>query len=180
MATFSLDLDEDQLQIQKWVHDFAETVVRPAAHEWDEREETPWPIIEEAAKIGLYSVEFCANAFADPTGLTWPIISEEMCWGDAGIGLAIFGSTLAVSGIVANGTPEQVMEWVPQCFGTPEKIQLGAFAVSEPDAGKRRQLTSHPRRLRRGEGRVGAQRHQDVDHERRHRRRARDRRVGRA
>ena len=98
MSTFSLDLDEDQLQIQKWVHDFAETVVRPAAHEWDEREETPWPIIEEAAKIGLYSAEFCANAFADPTGLMWPIISEEMCWGDAGIALAIFGSTLAVSG----------------------------------------------------------------------------------
>jgi alkylation response protein AidB-like acyl-CoA dehydrogenase len=135
MAPFSLDLDEDQLQIQKWVHDFAETVVRPAAHEWDEREETPWPIIEEAARIGLYSQEFCTNAFLDPTGLTWPIVSEEMCWGDAGITLAIFGSTLAVSGIVANGTPEQIGEWVPQCFGTPEKVQLGAFAVSEPDAG---------------------------------------------
>ena len=58
-----------------------------------------------------------------------------MAWGDAGITLAIFGTTLAVSGIVGNGTPEQVAEWVPQCFGTPEKIQLGAFAVSEPDAG---------------------------------------------
>ena len=135
MAAFSLDLDEDQLQIQKWVHDFAENVVRPAAHEWDEREETPWPIIEEAAKIGLYSAEFGANAMADPTGLTWPIVSEEMCWGDAGITLAIFGSTLAVSGIVANGTPQQIAEWVPQCYGTPDKIQLGAFAVSEPDAG---------------------------------------------
>ena len=122
MADFSLDLNEDQLQIQKWVHDFAEDVVRPAAHEWDEREETPWPIIEEAAKIGLYSMEFGANAVADPTGLTWPIVSEEMCWGDAGITLAIFGSTLAVSGIIANGTPEQIGEWVPQCFGTPEKI----------------------------------------------------------
>ena len=135
MADFSLDLNEDQLQIQKWVHDFAEDVVRPAAHEWDEREETPWPIIEEAAKVGLYSMEFGANAVADPTGLTWPIVIEEMCWGDAGITLAIFGSTLAVSGIVANGTPEQIGEWVPQCFGTPEKIQLGAFCVSEPDAG---------------------------------------------
>jgi len=41
MADFSLDLNEDQLQIQKWVHDFAENTVRPAAHEWDEREETP-------------------------------------------------------------------------------------------------------------------------------------------
>src|SRR5436190_1695846 len=135
MPEFSLDLNEDQLQIEKWVHDFAEGVSRPAAHEWDEREETPWPIIQEAAHIGLYSWEFCANAFADPAGITFPLVSEEMCWGDAGIALAIFGSTLAVSGIVGNGTPEQIAEWVPQCFGTPEKIQLGAFAVSEPDAG---------------------------------------------
>jgi alkylation response protein AidB-like acyl-CoA dehydrogenase len=65
----------------------------------------------------------------------WPIVSEEMCWGDAGITLAIFGSILGVTGIVANGTPEQVAEWVPQCFGTPEKVALGAFCVSEPDAG---------------------------------------------
>ena len=48
MADFSLALNEDQLQIQKWVHDFAEDVVRPAAAEWDEREETPWPIIQAA------------------------------------------------------------------------------------------------------------------------------------
>ena len=135
MADFSLDLDEDQLQIQKWVHDFAEDVIRPVASEWDEREETPWPVIEEAAKIGLYSPEFIANVFADKSGLTWPIVSEEMCWGDAGITLSIFGSTLAVSGLVANGTPEQAAEWIPQCFGTPEKVQLGAFCVTEPDAG---------------------------------------------
>jgi len=135
MGDFSLDLNEDQLQIQKWVHDFAEGVIRPAAHEWDEREETPWPIIQEAAQIGLYSWEFVANAFADPLGLTFALASEELTWGDAGIAMAILGSTLAVSGIAGNGTPEQIAEWVPQCFGTPEKIQLGAFAVSEPDAG---------------------------------------------
>jgi acyl-CoA dehydrogenase len=135
VAEFSLELNEDQLQIQKWVHDFAENVVRPAAHEWDEREETPWPVIQEAANIGLYSTEFIANAFGDPTGITFPVVSEEMCWGDAGITLSIFGSTLAVSGIVSSGTPEQVAEWVPECFGTPEKLQLGAFAVSEADAG---------------------------------------------
>jgi len=135
MSTFSLDLNEDQLQLQKWVHDFAETVIRPAAHEWDEREETPWPIIEEAAKIGIYSFEFVANAFADPTGLTMCLVNEEMSWGDAGIALAIFGSTLGVAGIFANGTPEQVAEWVPQCFGTPGDLKLAAFAVSEADAG---------------------------------------------
>ena len=42
---------------------------------------------------------------------------------------------LAAAGIAGNGTPEQVMEWVPQCYGTADKVQLGAFCVSEPDAG---------------------------------------------
>ena len=135
MSEFSLDLDEDQLQLQKWVHDFSENVIRPAAHEWDEREETPWPIIQEAANIGLYSFEFIANAFMDKSGLLMPIAAEELAWGDAGIGLAILGSTLGLAGIAGNGTPEQLMEWGPQCFGTPEKVQLAAFAVSEPDAG---------------------------------------------
>ena len=27
------------------------------------------------------------------------------------------------------------MEWVPQCYGTADDVQLGAFCVSEPDAG---------------------------------------------
>ena len=52
MADFALN--EDQLQIQKWVHGFAEDVVRPAGHEWDEREEMPMPIVQQAAEIGLY------------------------------------------------------------------------------------------------------------------------------
>jgi alkylation response protein AidB-like acyl-CoA dehydrogenase len=136
MTEFSLTLNEDQQQIQKWVHDFAEGVVRPAAHEWDEREEFPWPIVEEAAKIGLYSFDFFAQAqLGDPTGLTLPLALEELFWGDAGIGLSIFGSGLAAAGIASSGTPEQAIEWVPQCFGTADKIQLGAFCVSEPDAG---------------------------------------------
>jgi alkylation response protein AidB-like acyl-CoA dehydrogenase len=134
-AQFSMELNEEQRQMQKWVHDFAKDVIRPAAHEWDEREETPWPIIQEAAKVGIYSWEFIQNNFNDPTGMLMPVTNEELFWGDAGIGLAIMGSTLAVAGIVANGTPQQWVEWIPQCFGTPEKVQLGAFGVSEPDAG---------------------------------------------
>src|SRR5215216_234641 len=133
---FSLELSEDQQQIQKWVHDFAATVVRPAAHEWDEREEFPYPLVEEAAKIGLYSFDFFAQAsMGDNTGLTLPIALEELFWGDAGIGLSIMGSGLAAAGISANGTPEQILEWVPQCYGTADDVKLGAFCVSEPDAG---------------------------------------------
>jgi acyl-CoA dehydrogenase len=135
MSQFSLALDEDQIQIQKWCHDFADKVMRPAASEWDEREEFPWPIVQEAAKIGLYGWEFLMNSFADPTGLTMPVAIEELFWGDAGLGMAIMGTGLAAAGISANGTPEQVMEWVPQCYGTATDVKLGAFCVSEPDAG---------------------------------------------
>ena len=135
MNDFSLTLPDDVLQIQKWVHDFAADVIRPVAHEWDEREEFPWPVVKEAAEIGLYGFEFVANAFTEPSGLMLPVAAEELFWGDAGIGLAIFGSGLAAAGITGNGTPEQVMEWVPQCYGTADDVKLGAFCVSEPDAG---------------------------------------------
>ena len=136
MADFSLELNEDILQLQKWVHGFAEDVVRPAAEEWDEREEFPYPIVEEAAKIGLYSWEFLAQVMLeDPTGLASPVATEELFWGDAGIGLAIMGSGLAAAGIAASGSQEQIFEWVPQCYGDEKDVKLGAFCASEPDAG---------------------------------------------
>ncbi|MGA8747101.1 MAG: acyl-CoA dehydrogenase family protein [Solirubrobacterales bacterium] len=132
---FTLELSQDQKDIRDWVHGFAEGVVRPAAAEWDEREETPWPVIEEAAKIGLYGFEALAQFWADGSGLTLPIANEELFWGDAGIGMAIMGTSLAVAAIFGQGTTEQMGEWIPQCFGTPDDVKLGAFCASEPDAG---------------------------------------------
>ncbi|MCW3049988.1 MAG: acyl-CoA dehydrogenase domain protein [Solirubrobacterales bacterium] len=132
---FSLALSQDQKDIREWVHGFAEGVVRPAAAEWDEREETPWPIIQEASKIGLYGFEALAQFFGDPTGLTLPIVNEELFWGDAGIGMAIMGTSLAVAAIFGQGTGEQVGEWIPRCFGTPDDVKVAAFCASEPNAG---------------------------------------------
>jgi acyl-CoA dehydrogenase len=132
---FSLTLNEDQRNIREWVHGFADGVVRPAAHEWDEREETPWPIIQEAAKIGLYGFDALAQFFADPTGLTLPIVNEELFWGDAGIGMSIMGTALAVAALAGQGTGEQIGEWIPRCFGTVDEPKVAAFCSSEPDAG---------------------------------------------
>jgi acyl-CoA dehydrogenase len=132
---FSLELNQDQKDLRDWVHGFAEGVVRPAAHEWDEREETPWPIIQEAAKIGLYGFEALAQFYADETGLLLPIVNEELFWGDAGIGMAIMGTSLAVAAIFGQGTGEQIGEWIPQCFGTADEPKVAAFCASEPDAG---------------------------------------------
>ncbi len=135
MGEFSMDLNEDQVTLRDWVHGFALEKMRPIAAEWDEREETPWPFIQEAAKIGIYGLEFMMSALADPTGLSLMVALEELAWGDAGLCMSLMGTSLGVAGIVANGTPEQQMEWVPQCYGTPDDVKLAAFCVSEPDAG---------------------------------------------
>ncbi|OBK70199.1 acyl-CoA dehydrogenase family protein [Mycobacterium sp. 1274761.0] len=133
--TFSLQPSDDVIEIRDWVHQFAAEVVRPAAAEWDEREETPWPVIQEAAKVGLYSPELFAQQAAEPSGLGMLTVFEELFWGDAGIALSILGTGLAAAALAGNGTPEQVGQWLPEMFGTPADPKLGAFCSSEPDAG---------------------------------------------
>src|SRR4051794_37278998 len=132
---FSMQLNQDQKDIQEWVHGFAEGVMRPAAAEWDEREETPWPIIQEAAKVGLYSMELFAEQAAEPSGLGMLVVFEELFWGDAGIALSILGTGLAAASLAANGTPEQLGEWLPQMFGTVDDPKVASFCSSEPGAG---------------------------------------------
>jgi acyl-CoA dehydrogenase len=134
-AAFSLELGDHLVQMRAWLHEFAASVIRPAAAEWDEREETPWPVLEEAAKIGLYSLDFYAQQYLEESGLGIPVAFEELFWGDAGIGLSLAGSSLAAVAVVANGTPEQIGEWCPQMFGGPGDVKLGAFCSSEPEAG---------------------------------------------
>lgn len=132
---FSLALTEDQTELRDWVHGFARDVVRPVAAEWDAREETPWPVIQEAARAGLYGVEFLAQTWADPTGLSMAVANEELFWGDAGIGLSLTGTNLAVAAIYGTGTPDQLVEWLPQCFGDADDPKVAAFCSTEPQAG---------------------------------------------
>ncbi|MCF3963629.1 acyl-CoA dehydrogenase family protein [Streptomyces fuscigenes] len=135
MAEFTLEPSDDQKQVREWLHGFAADVIRPAAAEWDEREETPWPVIQEAAKLGIYSLDFYAQQYFDPSGLGIPIATEELFWGDAGIALSIVGTGLAAVGVLANGTDEQIGTWIPQMYGEPGDVKLAAFCSSEPDAG---------------------------------------------
>jgi acyl-CoA dehydrogenase len=133
--TFSLELPPDLVHVRNWVHDFAKDVVRPAAAEWDEREETPWPIIQEAAKVGLYSLEMFAEQSAEESGLGMLVVFEELFWGDAGIALSILATGLAAASLASSGTPEQIGEWLPQMFGSIDEPQVAAFCSSEPGAG---------------------------------------------
>ncbi|MGC9381632.1 acyl-CoA dehydrogenase family protein [Streptomyces sp. MH13] len=135
MAEFTMELNDEQKVVRDWLHGFAADVIRPAAAEWDEREETPWPVIQEAAKVGIYSLDFYAQQYFDPTGLGIPMAMEELFWGDAGIALSIVGTGLAAVGVLANGTEEQIGTWIPQMYGDAGDVKVAAFCSSEPDAG---------------------------------------------
>src|SRR5262245_17821748 len=128
-------VSEEQREHREYVRRFAREVIRPVARKHDEEESTPWEVIKEARKWGLQGLEHMQRMGADPDGQFGVTTAEELHWGCAGIALSIQGSGLAAAGIAASGTPEQIAEWVPQCFGTDDEIALGAYAVTEPQAG---------------------------------------------
>src|ERR1700727_66817 len=133
--TFSLDLSVEQAALRDKAHGFARDVIRPVAAEYDRAQEFPWPVLEEAARHGLYGWELYAQLSVDPTGLSLPILMEELFWGCAGIGLSIVMPALALAAIRQAATDEQLVRWAPECFGTPGDIKLAALAVTEPSGG---------------------------------------------
>ena len=133
--SFTLDLSDEQTALREKTHAFAREVIRPVASEYDRAQEFPWPVLEEAARHGLYGWELYAQLSTDPTGLSLPILMEELFWGCAGIGLSIVMPALALAAIRQAATDEQLARWAPECFGTPGDIKLAALAVTEPSGG---------------------------------------------
>lgn len=131
----NFELNDEQLAFKAKCRAFARDVIRPVARKHDEEESTPWEVIREARRQGLQGIEYLQMTAADGDGQMGAIAAEEMHWGCAGTALAINGSGLAAAGIAASGTPEQIARWVPECFGLGEEIKLGAYAVTEPQAG---------------------------------------------
>jgi acyl-CoA dehydrogenase len=132
---FDLTPTVAQHDLARRTHEFAEEVIRPVALDYDQRQEFPWPVLEEAARRGFYSPLFYRDLIGDPTGISLPMFMEELFWGCAGIGLAIVMPALALSAIGQAASGEQMLEWAPQCFGTPGDLKLAALAISEPEGG---------------------------------------------
>ena len=128
-------LNEEQKDYKDRCRTFAREVIRPAARRHDEEESIPWEVIKEARKQGFGGLEGIQRSAADGEGQMQVTSAEEFHWGCAGIALAISGSGLAAAGIASSGTPEQIARWVPECFGGEDEIKLGAYAVTEPQAG---------------------------------------------
>jgi acyl-CoA dehydrogenase len=128
-------LNEEQLEYQRTCRRFAEEVIRPVADRHDREESVPWEAIRAAREWGLHGLDHLQRMGSDPDGLFGCIYAEELHWGCAGIALAIQGGSLAAAGIVSSGTPEQMAQWLPECFGLGDEIKLGAYAVTEAGAG---------------------------------------------
>ncbi len=128
-------VSDEQREFRALCRRFATEVIRPVAAEHDAEESTPWEVIKAAREWGLEGVDHIQRLAGDPDGQFSVIYAEELHWGCAGIALAISGSSLAAAGLAASGTPEQIARWVPECFGVGDEIKLGAYAVTEPQAG---------------------------------------------
>ena len=128
-------LNDGRLEYQAKCRRFAREVIRPVAAQHDRDESVPWEAIRAAREWGLHGLEHIQLLGSDPEGIYGCIYAEELHWGCAGIALAIQGGSLAAAGIASSGTPEQIGQWVPECFGMGDEIKLGAYAVTEPGAG---------------------------------------------
>ncbi|HYX04593.1 MAG TPA: acyl-CoA dehydrogenase family protein [Reyranella sp.] len=130
------ELSEEQRALRDTVHEFARDVIRPAAAEYDENEETPWPIMRQAHSLGLdtyaYAEEYGGGGVTDP--VTQMIVTEEMAWGCAGIATAINATSLCATAIQQVGTPEQKAKYMPT-FCDPNQVVLGAMGLTEAEAG---------------------------------------------
>lgn len=130
----NLELNEEQLLLQKSVREFAETEVRPLARELDETGHFPQALFKKAAELGLTGV-----AFPEPEGgagfdhIAYTIVIEEIsrCCASTGVILSVQNS-LYCDPIHRYGTEEQKKKFLLP-FTRGEKI--GCYALTEPQAG---------------------------------------------
>src|SRR5476649_1805833 len=111
---FDFSLTQEQEEIRRLAHEFAVNEMRPVAPEYDEKEETPWAVMQKAHDLGLDA----ASGFPEAYGgggidlMTSLILTEQLSWGDAGIAVSINASGLAGAAIIAMGTEEQKSRYI--------------------------------------------------------------------
>jgi alkylation response protein AidB-like acyl-CoA dehydrogenase len=129
-------LTDEQEQMRQLARRFTEREIRPVAAEYDESDETPWPVLQKAAQVGLLSYRYPEEygGGGAPDILTSCLVVEELAWGCLGIAVAITGAGLAAVPITIAGTDEQKARYIPWFCGA-DNVRLGAFALTEPEAG---------------------------------------------
>jgi short-chain 2-methylacyl-CoA dehydrogenase len=129
---FALD-DQTEL-LQRTVRDFAQSEVAPAAGELDRTKSFPYEIVRKMAGLGWMGIPFPeAVGGAGGTSLQYAIAVEELTRVDSSVAITLCAHTsLGTQPIYLFGSESQQREWLPAlCAGEV----LGAFGLTEPEAG---------------------------------------------
>jgi alkylation response protein AidB-like acyl-CoA dehydrogenase len=128
------DLSPDHELIRRTVREFAEAEVAPVAEELDRTKSFPYEIVAQLGKLGLMGIPF-PQEYGGGGGdtLAYALAVEELTRVDSSVAITLCAHTsLGTQPIYLFGTEEQKREWLPQlCSGE----KLGAFGLTEPEAG---------------------------------------------
>ena len=156
-------LTDEQQQLRNTVRKFAESEIAPHVMEWDEASTFPSELIPKLAELGLLGVIFPEEYGGAGMGYNeYAIIIEELSRVDGSIGIIVAAhNSLCTNHIYKFGNEEQKKKFVvPLAQGE----KLGCWSLTEPeagsDAGGTRTTATKSRR------RMGAQRRENVHHQR--------------
>src|SRR3954468_14866237 len=128
------DLSDDHRLIQETVRDFARNEVAPVAEQLDREKRFPYEIVAKLGELGLMGIPFpeeYGGAGAD--SLAYAIAVEELTRGDSSVAITGCAHTsLGTQPIYLFGSDEQKRDWLPEATAGPK---LGAFGLTEPEAG---------------------------------------------
>jgi short-chain 2-methylacyl-CoA dehydrogenase len=144
------DLAPEHELIRRTVREFAEGEVAPVAEELDRTKSFPYEIVEKLGKLNLMGIPF-PQEYGGGGGdtLAYALAVEELTRVDSSVAITVCAHTsLGTQPIYLFGSEEQKREWLPQlCAGT----KLGAFGLTEPEAGSDAGNTRTRARLENGE-----------------------------
>ena len=128
------DLPEEHEALRATVRDFAEREIAPQAGELDRTKAFPYAIVAQLGALGWMGIPFpeeYGGAGADT--LAYVLTIEELARIDSSVAITVAAHTsLGTQPIYLFGTEAQKREWLPRL--TSGEI-LGAFGLTEPDAG---------------------------------------------
>jgi short-chain 2-methylacyl-CoA dehydrogenase len=128
------DLSDDHRLIQRTVRDFAEREVAPVAEELDRTKAFPYDVVRQLGELNLMGIPFPEDyGGAGGDTLAYVLAVEELTRVDSSVAITLCAHTsLGTQPIYLFGSEEQKREWLPElCAGR----RLGAFGLTEPEAG---------------------------------------------
>jgi alkylation response protein AidB-like acyl-CoA dehydrogenase len=143
-------LDDQTRLLQRTVREFAQAEVAPAAEELDRTHSFPYEIVAKMASLGWMGIPFPEEVGgAGGTSLQYAIAVEELTRVDSSVAITLCAHTsLGTQPIYLFGSDQQKQEWLPRlCAGEI----LGAFGLTEPEAGSDAGNTRTRARLEDGE-----------------------------